>query len=580
MTLVRSYAEAAPPTPWSKHLIEPNIHPSAYVHDSSTIIGDVRVGANVMIAPGISIRADEGNPFGIGANTNIQDGVVIHGLEQGRVIGDDGTEYSVWIGNNTSITHMALIHGPAYVGNDCFIGFRSTVFNAKVGDGCVVMMHALIQDVEIPPGKYVPSGAIVTSQQQADRLSDAQPEDRKFSAHIISINESLRSGYRCADDVDCITPLQEAIDFSSSGLYGIARAEKLKAAHNIQSALIQSSLKPELVTKIRNLLAQGYRIGAEHADKRRFQTSSWTSCTAFESDRESAVINGLEVCLQAHRGEYVRLIGIDPNAKRRVLELTIQRPNDQPDQPSHAQAQSSSSSSGSIHSSSNSHASTGTARTNGLGNEIVTIVRQFLNQGCQVAVERADKRRFQTSSWTSCDRIESQTETAILGVIYDCIATYPNDYVRAIGIDPQAKRRVGEKIVHRPNQSQGTSHNPKPEIIDINIDATMTGSALSDRDQLKSTHSQTQPLSLEAIAKVTQLVNQGCSIFTEFADERRYKSNAWTTGSEVAGRSAAEIVRILESTISDRPKSYIRIIGVDRSARKRIAEKLIHRPAK
>jgi carbon dioxide concentrating mechanism protein CcmM len=98
----------------------------------------------VMIAPGISIRADEGNPFLIGANTNIQDGVVIHGLEQGRVSGDDGKPYSVWIGNNSSITHMALIHGPAYVGNDCFIGFRSTVFNAKVGHGCVVMMHALI----------------------------------------------------------------------------------------------------------------------------------------------------------------------------------------------------------------------------------------------------------------------------------------------------------------------------------------------------------------------------------------------------------------------------------------------------
>ncbi|WP_310487322.1 DapH/DapD/GlmU-related protein, partial [Chamaesiphon sp. VAR_69_metabat_338] len=163
-TLPTDNITASPPTPWSKTLVEPEIHSSAYVHAFSNIIGDVRIGANVMIAPGISIRADEGNPFGIGANTNIQDGVVIHGLEQGRVIGDDNTEYSVWIGKNTSITHMALIHGPAYVGNDCFIGFRSTVFNAKVGHGCVVMMHALVQDVTIPPGKYVPSGAIITNQ--------------------------------------------------------------------------------------------------------------------------------------------------------------------------------------------------------------------------------------------------------------------------------------------------------------------------------------------------------------------------------------------------------------------------------
>jgi carbon dioxide concentrating mechanism protein CcmM len=282
MIAVQDNITASPPTPWLKTLVEPQIHPSAYVHAFSNIIGDVRIGANVMIAPGISIRADEGNPFAIGDNTNIQDGVVIHGLEQGRVIGDDNTEYSVWIGQNTSITHMALIHGPAYVGDDCFIGFRSTVFNAKVGDGCIVMMHALIQDVEIPPGKYVPSGAIITNQQQADRLSEVQPDDRKFAAHIISINDSLRSGYRCADDIECITPLQEAIDISSSGLFGIARAESIKAA----KADVPSTLSPQTVTNVRNLLAQGYSVGTEHANKRRFQTSSWTSCAAFTSNRE------------------------------------------------------------------------------------------------------------------------------------------------------------------------------------------------------------------------------------------------------------------------------------------------------
>ena len=148
--------KAAPQTPWSNDLATPKVDESAYVHSFSRLIGDVRVGANVFIAPGSSIRADEGTPFYIGENSNIQDGVVIHGLEQGRVVGDDNKKYSVWIGKNTCITHMALIHGPAYVGDECFIGFRSTVFNAKVGAGCIIMMHALIQDVEIPPGKYVP----------------------------------------------------------------------------------------------------------------------------------------------------------------------------------------------------------------------------------------------------------------------------------------------------------------------------------------------------------------------------------------------------------------------------------------
>ncbi len=73
---------AAPPTPWSKNLAEPKIHDTAFVHSFSNIIGDVHIGSNVMIAPGTSIRADEGTPFYIGQGSNIQDGVVIHGLEK------------------------------------------------------------------------------------------------------------------------------------------------------------------------------------------------------------------------------------------------------------------------------------------------------------------------------------------------------------------------------------------------------------------------------------------------------------------------------------------------------------------
>lgn len=101
---------AAPPTPWSKNLAEPTVDDTAYIHSFSNLIGDVKVGANVLVAPGTSIRADEGTPFYIGDGSNIQDGVVIHGLEQGRVQGDDGKEYSVWIGADSCITHLALIH--------------------------------------------------------------------------------------------------------------------------------------------------------------------------------------------------------------------------------------------------------------------------------------------------------------------------------------------------------------------------------------------------------------------------------------------------------------------------------------
>ena len=558
MAVVQNNVTASPLTPWSQNLVEPAIHHTAYVHAFSNIIGDVRIGENVMIAPGISIRADEGNPFSIGANTNIQDGVVIHGLEQGRVHGDDGKPYSVWIGNNSSITHMALIHGPAYVGNDCFIGFRSTVFNAKVGSGCVVMMHALIQDVEIAPGKYVPSGAIITNQEQADRLSEAQPEDRAFAAHIISINDSLRAGYRCADDIECIAPVYKTTH-THTGPTTLDLPLKQTTQH--------SNLNPDTISSVRNLLAQGYQIGTEHANKRRFQTSSWTSCAAFNTQHESEVLKHLESCLQDHQGEYVRLIGIDPNAKRRVLETIIQRPTDSPGQFEVSiigQKISSPSSSPVV-----SPAST----TTSVNSDLAQIVRQLINQGCKVAIERADKRRFQTSSWTSCNAIESQTESAILAAISDCIAHNPNDYVRAIGIDPSAKRRVSEQIVHRPGQSASTSSSTTSSASNP-ISSFSTGSNSTPATATSSV------LTLDAIDSISRLVAQGCTIFTEFADERRKKSNAWETGGQVSGHNAAEIVRSLESIVRDRVKSYVRVIGVDQQAKKRVAEKVIHRPSK
>jgi carbon dioxide concentrating mechanism protein CcmM len=562
MTITRSNATAAPPTPWSKNLAEPDIHHTAYVHAFSNIIGDVRIGENVMIAPGISIRADEGNPFAIGSNTNIQDGVVIHGLEQGRVLGDDGTQYSVWIGNNSSITHMALIHGPAYVGNDCFIGFRSTVFNATVGNGCIVMMHALIQDVKIPPGKYVPSGAIITSQEQANRLSDVQPDDRKFASHIISINDSLRSGYRCADDIACITPLQEAIDFASSGLY----RPTIPAFSQQQSKIPQS-----IVDNVLRLMAQGYQIGLEYANKRRFQTSSWTSGASFNSSNEGEVLNHLESFMQEHVGEYVRLIGIDTNAKRRVLELIVQRPTD--NHSSTPRQQSSSTGIPVITAEFGQHSST-VSTTSSVDDGLVKIVRQLMNQGCRVTIERADKRRFQTSSWTTCDRIEAQNETGVIAAISSCIANYPNDYVRAICVDSQANRRVSEQIVHRPGRAITESHSSHT------IDPTPDRPTVATKTNSNGSKAPSSFLSIDAIETISRLVNQNCAIFVELANERRYKSNVWETGGRVAGNTAADIVKSLDSIVNQQPKSYVRIIAVDQTAKKRLEEKVIHRPIK
>jgi len=53
---------------------------------------------------------------------------------------------------------------------------------------------------------------------------------------------------------------------------------------------------------------------------------TWSSAGPIEARNEREAIATVESYLSEYPGEYVRLIGIDPQVKRRVLEVIIQRP--------------------------------------------------------------------------------------------------------------------------------------------------------------------------------------------------------------------------------------------------------------
>jgi carbon dioxide concentrating mechanism protein CcmM len=541
---------AAPPTPWSRNLAEPKIHETAFVHSFSNLIGDVRIGANVIVAPGTTIRADEGTPFYLGENTNIQDGVVIHGLEQGRVIGDDQNQYSVWIGENTCITHMALIHGPAYVGDNSFIGFRSTVFNARVGAGCIVMMHALIQDVEIPPGKYVPSGAIITSQQQADRLPDVQDQDKEFAHHVVGINQALRAGYLCAADSKCIAPIRDEIakSYTSNGITVLELERSSEVASN--------SLGAETIDQLRYLLEQGYKIGTEHVDQRRFRTGSWTSCQPIEPRSIGEAIASLESCLKDHSGEYVRLFGID-KGRRRVLENIIQRPDGDAKPATSFKAPASSHSNGSYSNGNGNGSSSG--KVNG---ETVEQIRQLLAGGYKIGMEHVDERRFRTGSWTSCKPVEGTSTNQVISALEECIASHPGEYVRLIGIDTKAKRRVLETIIQRPNGQVASSGGQKS----FTTSAAPSVTATSNR------------LSSEVVDQLRQLLAGGSKISIEHVDERRFRTGSWTSTGQIQASSEREAIAALERQLGEYPGEYVRLIGIDPKAKRRVLETIIQRP--
>ena len=558
---------AAPPTPWSQDLAQPQVDSTAYVHSFSNLIGNVAIGANVLIAPGTSIRADAGNPFRIGDGTNIQDGVVIHGLEQGRVLGDDDQPYSVWIGKNTSITHMALIHGPAYVGDNCFIGFRSTVFNARIGEGCIVMMHVLIQDVEIPPGKFVPSGAVITSQQQADRLPDVQPVDAQFAKHVVGVNHALREGYHCAETVACISPMRQKLEevYQSSS----KSASSKPHSSNSNSPMITTRLDSTVVQHVRQLLAQGLQIGTEHANKRRFQTSTWTSCTPVQTNRESDVLNALEKCVTEHAGDYVRLFGIDTRLKKRVSEIIIQRPGDQPGHPTAPPTISSYGAAPSYTAKSGSKG--GTHLSTRLSPEAIENIRSFVANGYKIGTEHANKRRFQTSTWTSCTPIQATRESEAIAALENCLNEHAGDYVRLFGIDTQAKKRIAELVIQRPDD-QPTAQNHRPS-----NGSNFSTSASSAKSGAQSHSSGGGKLTAEAVNQVRQLVAQGYRISAEFADKRRFQTSTWTSAPIHATRES-EAIAALENCLNEHAGAYVRLVGADTKTKKRVVELVIQRP--
>ena len=571
---------AAPPTPWSKGLPKPKIDETAYVHSFSNIIGDVTIGANVMIAPGTSIRAEQGNSFHIGTGTNVQDGVVIHGLEQGRVEGDDQSPYSVWVGKNTSITHMVLIHGPAYVGNDCFIGFRSTVFNAHVGDGCVVMMHVLIQDVTLPPGKYVPSGSIITTQQQADRLPDVQAADRQFVTQAMGVNDALRSGYHCAENLACITPVRTQLEKTFNGhsaQIDSAQSDPSPASDPSSSTsnfsqMQNTRLDPAVVERVRQLLSQGLKIGTEHADPRHFKINAWNSCTPSQSSREGEVLAGLEKCLAEHSGDYVRLFGIDTRLKQRVSELVIQRPGDAALGRVSAPPSSSSSHSYSAPKSTNYAPS-----SSGLTPEVIEKIRYFVSQGYKLGTEHADPRRFKINAWNSCSPIQASRESDAIAALQNCMAEHSGQYVRLFGIDTKTRSRVSEVVIQRPGVAPASNGHAAPSYAPPAASNSYSGSSSSSSSGSSGSSSSNgnSHLKPEVVSQVRQMVSQGYRIAAEHADKRRFQTSSWTSCPPIQG---GDVVNALERCLAENSGAYVRVVGIDTKTKRRVSEIIVQRP--
>ncbi len=125
--------------------ITPVVHPTAYVHPSAVLIGDVIIGAGVYIGPSASLRGDFGRLV-VNPGANVQDCCVMHGFPgTDTVVEEDG-----------HIGHGAVLHG-CIVRRNALVGMNAVVMdNAVIGESAIIAAQAFVK-----AGMEVPSRMLV-----------------------------------------------------------------------------------------------------------------------------------------------------------------------------------------------------------------------------------------------------------------------------------------------------------------------------------------------------------------------------------------------------------------------------------
>jgi carbonic anhydrase/acetyltransferase-like protein (isoleucine patch superfamily) len=125
--------------------VAPQLGANVWVADSADVMGNVQLADNVSVWFGAVIRGDT-ETISIGANTNVQDGSVLHA--------DVGVPLQ--IGANVTIGHQVMLHGCS-VGDGSLIGIQAVILNrAKIGKNCIVGAGSVVTE-----GKEFPDNSLI-----------------------------------------------------------------------------------------------------------------------------------------------------------------------------------------------------------------------------------------------------------------------------------------------------------------------------------------------------------------------------------------------------------------------------------
>jgi carbonic anhydrase/acetyltransferase-like protein (isoleucine patch superfamily) len=116
-----------------------------WVADNAVVLGKVEIAEGASVWFNAVVRGDN-DPIRIGADTNIQDGSVLHA--------DPG--FPLTIGRDVTVGHMVMLHG-CTIGDGCLVGIGAIVLNgAVIGEGSLIGANAFI-----PEGKVIPPRSVV-----------------------------------------------------------------------------------------------------------------------------------------------------------------------------------------------------------------------------------------------------------------------------------------------------------------------------------------------------------------------------------------------------------------------------------
>ena len=125
--------------------VVPVVDPTAFVHETASLIGDVIIGPGCYIGPFASLRGDFGRIV-VGEGSNVQDSCVIHAFPGADAV----------LEPNSHVGHGAVLHG-CRIGSFALIGIGATVLDgAEIGADSLVGAGAVVTaGTIVPPGSKV-----------------------------------------------------------------------------------------------------------------------------------------------------------------------------------------------------------------------------------------------------------------------------------------------------------------------------------------------------------------------------------------------------------------------------------------